>query len=97
MNDDVDDAAIEALMLALVGARRDGASICPSEVARGLDRPDWRALMPQVRAVARVLALRGEVEVTQRGALLDAAGDWRGAIRIRRAGSALVDRRRRPT
>jgi hypothetical protein len=87
------DTAIEARMLALVGARREGGSICPSEVARALDANDWRRLMPRVREIARRLARSGEVEVTQRGTPLDAHAEWRGAVRIRRAAGTPVDSR----
>lgn len=38
--------------------------------------------MPQVREVARGLALQGRVVITQRGQHLDATLPWRGAIRI---------------
>ncbi len=83
MTDEPDPAAIEALLLALVRARRADASICPSEVARGLDDTHWRSLMPPVRDVARRLAQQGVIEVTQRGRVLDADEAWRGAIRLR--------------
>ncbi len=49
----------------------------------------WRELMTPVREAARVLARAGEVEITQKGAVVDPDGQWRGPIRIRatRAGS----------
>ncbi|MBK8976567.1 MAG: DUF3253 domain-containing protein [Planctomycetes bacterium] len=61
-------------------------SICPSQVARALqpDGAGWRALMPQVRAVAAWLATTGEIVVTQRGVEVDAVGA-RGPIRLRRS------------
>jgi DNA-binding FadR family transcriptional regulator len=45
--------------------------------------------MTPVREAARVLARAGEVEITQKGAVVDPDGQWRGPIRIRatRAGS----------
>ena len=63
-------------------ARRAG-SICPSEAARVVGGPQWRALMESTREAARLLARAGEVEITQRGGVLDPDGDWRGPIRIR--------------
>ena len=77
---------IEATVFALLAARRPGASICPSDVARALhaDAAAWRAAMPAVRAEARRLAAEGRLVVTQRGTVLDPAAPWRGAIRLRR-------------
>ena len=82
-----DDERIIATMLELLAATRDGSTICPSQVARKLERDerDWRALMPRVRDCARTLALAGRLEVTQRGVVLSPEGDWRGALRLRRA------------
>ena len=77
-------AAIETTTLALLAARRPGATICPSEVARALAPDDWRPLMPRVREVAGVLARAGRVAITQRGVALDPDAEPRGAIRIAR-------------
>ncbi|SHG69039.1 DUF3253 domain-containing protein [Geodermatophilus nigrescens] len=79
------DAALERAIGALLDARAPGATICPSEAARAVAPEDWRDLMPQAREVAGRLAARGEVEVTQRGAVVDVA-TARGPVRIRRAG-----------
>ena len=68
----------------LLAARRPGASICPSEVARAVGGPAWRALLPAVRAAAARLAARGQLEVTQRGQVVDVAGAV-GPVRLRRA------------
>src|SRR4051794_12318122 len=46
-------------------------------------RTDWRPLMEPTRAVARRLVANGEVEVLQRGAVVDPSS-VRGPIRIRR-------------
>lgn len=70
--------AIRELLATLSG------SICPSEAARAVDAEHWRDLMGPAREAARQLARAGEVEITQRGAVLDPDGDWRGPIRIRR-------------
>ncbi|MGN6620150.1 MAG: DUF3253 domain-containing protein [Sphingomonas sp.] len=55
----VDDAS--ASVLALLGEREPGATICPSEVARVIvanDETDWHIVMPLVmrRSIRRVLA-----------------------------------------
>ncbi len=77
------DAAIEHGIFDLLAARRPGATVCPSEVARALE-PDgarWRALMPQVRQVAQQLALQGRLRVTRGGVPVDAT-DAGGPIRL---------------
>ena len=79
------DPALERAIGALLDARTPGATICPSEAARAVDPEGWRDLVPQVRAVAGRLAARGEVEVTQRGEVVDVT-TARGPVRIRRAG-----------
>ncbi|MBT0565577.1 DUF3253 domain-containing protein [Williamsia sp. CHRR-6] len=83
-----DPQRLREQILALLDARRDGATICPSEVARAIAPAQWRRLMDAVRAVARELVEEGVVEITQRGHVVDPASA-RGPIRIRRV-------RRRP-
>ena len=61
-------------------------SICPSEAARAVGGADWRDVMEPAREAARRLARSGEVEITQRGIVLDPDGMWRGPIRVRRSG-----------
>lgn len=68
----------------LLARRGPGASICPSEAARAVSAQDWRGLMEPARSAARELARAGEVEITQRGVVLDPDGTWRGPVRIRR-------------
>ena len=60
-------------------------TICPSEAARAVGGQSWRDLMEPAREAARALARAGEVEITQRGAVLDPEGAFRGPIRIRSA------------
>ena len=72
--------ALEAEIRRRVTERGAGKTICPSEVARAL-ADDWRALMPQVRAVAARMAARGEIAVTQRGVAVDALSA-QGPIRL---------------
>ena len=68
----------------LVHARAEGATVCPSEVARALagDGP-WRALMPAVREAAAVLAKEGRLSVTRGGEEVDATSPG-GPIRLGR-------------
>lgn len=64
------------LDLALQRGRRK--SLCPSEVAKALEG-DWRALMPEVRAVAAAMP---EIVATQAGVEVDPV-TARGPIRLR--------------
>jgi uncharacterized protein DUF3253 len=59
------------------------STICPSEAARAVDPQGWRELMPAARAAAGRLAAAGQVEVTQRGEVVDVA-TARGPVRVRR-------------
>ncbi|MFN3822464.1 MAG: DUF3253 domain-containing protein [Pseudorhodobacter sp.] len=59
--------------------RRAPKTLCPSEVARALS-PDWRPLMPHVRAVAAGMA---EVEILQKGAPVPDPAACRGPVRLR--------------
>ena len=86
------DHALEQQVLALLDGRARGATICPSEVARaqavadGADRADeeaWRALMEPARRAARRLVASGDVEITQRGQVVDPS-TAKGPIRVRR-------------
>jgi hypothetical protein len=78
------DARIRATIDELLDARRDGATICPSEAARAL-RPDgdWRALMDDVRRVAADETAAGRLEVRQHGERVDPAAAT-GPIRLAR-------------
>ena len=78
------DRALERTIGTLLDQRRAGTTICPSEAARALEPDGWRELMPAARAAAGRLAAAGEVEVTQRGEVVDVA-TARGPVRIRRA------------
>ena len=70
-------------ILALLARRDQGKTICPSDAARALGGDDgFRPLMPLVREAAAQLVSRGELEVTQSGAVVDLA-TARGAIRLR--------------
>lgn len=77
------DGGLERVILDLLDQRAEGATICPSDAARAADPDDWRPLMDPVRAAASRLVEEGEVEITQRGQVVDLAS-VRGPIRIRR-------------
>jgi hypothetical protein len=77
-----DDRSLEQAITRLLDARTP-SSICPSDAARAVDPEGWRRLMPAARAAAGRLAAAGEVEVTQRGEVVD-VGTARGPVRIRR-------------
>jgi hypothetical protein len=78
-----DDLDLERRVLAMLDDRAPTSSICPSDVARAVAPDDWRPLMEPVRQAARRLVERGEVEITQRGAVVDPSA-VKGPIRIRR-------------
>jgi hypothetical protein len=80
----VPDTRIRETIAALLDARRDGATICPSDAARAL-RPDgdWRGLMDDVRRVAADETEAGRLEVRQKGQRVDARSA-RGPIRLAR-------------
>lgn len=80
-----DDARLEQTVLDLLARRKEGATICPSEVARAVaaDGQEWRDLMDPVRAAVGRLVDRDEVDVTQGGEVVDLA-TARGPIRVRR-------------
>lgn len=74
----------ERAILDLLARRDHGKTICPSDAARVLGGDaGFRPLMPLVRAAAAALVASGEIEVTQRGSVVDLA-TARGAIRLRR-------------
>jgi len=83
--EELDDEAVgqraEAATRALL-RKRDGSTICPSDVARVVGGESWRDRMDLVRQVAGRLRAQGVVVVTQRGAEVDL--DARGPVRIAR-------------
>ncbi len=78
------DARIRETIDGLLDARKDGATICPSDAARAL-RPDgdWRALMDDVRRVAADEVEAGRLEVRQRGERV-VPSEAKGPIRLAR-------------
>jgi hypothetical protein len=79
----VPDERLRATILRLARERGPAKTICPSDAARAVGGDDWRDLMDDARESARELARAGEVEITQRGTVLDPEATWRGPIRIR--------------
>jgi hypothetical protein len=78
------DTQLSEKILELLSARAAGATICPSEAARSVGGEEWRDLMEPARRAARRLVADGEVEITQRGTVVDPS-TAKGPIRIRRA------------
>lgn len=74
---------LRTAILDLAGQRGPDSSICPSDAARAVGDDNWRDLMDDARELARELAKSGDVQITQRGEVLDPDGTWRGPIRLR--------------
>ena len=78
----------------LLSTREFQKTICPSEVARALSSAeldalqahDWRATMDDVRGLVWEKREAGEVEVMQKGQVLDVQNlaDIKGPIRVRK-------------
>lgn len=80
---DVTEQRLRDTILRMARERGPSKSICPSDAARAVGGDDWRDLMDQARDAARDLAKAGDVEITQRGDVVDPDANWRGPIRIR--------------
>jgi hypothetical protein len=81
------DEALERAITALLARRGRGKTICPSDAALLVhdgDDDGWRDLMEPARRAARRLVAAGEVEITQRGRVVDPS-TAKGPIRIRSA------------
>jgi hypothetical protein len=76
---------LRSAVLALAAHRAPSRTICPSDAARAVGGGSWRAQMDSTRDVVRELTAGGDVEVLQKGEVIDAGQPWRGPIRIRRA------------
>lgn len=69
--------------LTIIAARAEGATVCPSEVARALamgrgTAEDWRASMPVVHDVVDELLTEGLVRISWKGrALTSRSGPYR--------------------
>ena len=58
---------VEAEILEMLGRRTEGATICPSEVARRLAPDAWRAEMSAVHCATDNLVSRGKISLSWRG------------------------------
>lgn len=72
---------IRAAILDCAIRRGVGKTFCPSEPARALG-PDWRALMPLVRATAAAMQDEGLIQASQSGRPVR-ADQARGPIRLK--------------
>ncbi|MEM9081516.1 MAG: DUF3253 domain-containing protein, partial [Verrucomicrobiota bacterium] len=80
------DGEIERVIGELLAERGRGKTICPSEAARMIwEGEEWRGRMEEVRMAARRMVNRGEVEILQKGRIVDASRA-KGAIRLRGKG-----------
>ena len=77
------DRQLEATITTLLDARARDATICPSEAARAVGDEEWRDLMEPARRAARRMVARGEIEITQKGSVVDPS-TAKGPIRLRR-------------
>ena len=79
------DRELGGAILGLLAGRAGGASICPSEAARAVAEGEdaWKELMEPARRAARRLVAAGEVEITQKGRVVDPS-TAKGPIRVRR-------------
>ena len=80
------DNDIAQAVMRQLSRRAADSSICPSEVARALQRDAaaWRALMPQVREVAAAMRDAGRLRITRGGVDVPRDELHRGAIRLAR-------------
>ncbi|MFC7673363.1 DUF3253 domain-containing protein [Mycolicibacterium sp. GCM10028919] len=74
---------LRSAILDMARERGPDKTICPSDAARAVGGEQWRDLMDDARDIARDLARSGDVEITQKGTVLDPDKPWRGPIRIR--------------
>jgi hypothetical protein len=74
---------LRSAILDMARERGPAKTICPSDAARAVGGEQWRDLMDDARDIARGLARKGDVEITQKGEVLDPDATWRGPIRIR--------------
>lgn len=80
---DATDLQLEASIAALLAARAQTATICPSDAAKAVGDAEWRDLMEPARRAARRMVARDELQITQGGAVVDPS-TAKGPIRLRR-------------
>jgi hypothetical protein len=78
------DEGLEAAIISLLEKRAKGATICPSEAARAFfGEEKWRDEMERTRCAARRLVEKGQIEILQKGKVVDSS-TAKGPIRLRR-------------
>jgi hypothetical protein len=77
------DRKLEEAIRSLLAARAATSTICPSDAARAVSPDAWRELMEPARRAARRMVDAGEVDITQKGSVVDPS-HVKGPIRIRR-------------
>lgn len=75
---------LEAEILAQVTARGADKSICPSEVAKKLEKeePAWRKLLKPIRTTATRMAQEDKISILRHGKPIDPNEPFRGVIRL---------------
>jgi Protein of unknown function (DUF3253)/Uncharacterized protein conserved in bacteria (DUF2256) len=76
------DTALEQAVLTLLASRQPGQTICPSEAARVVGGEEWEELMEPARRAGRRLVASGQLEITQKGRVVDPSS-FRGPVRFR--------------
>jgi hypothetical protein len=71
-------------ILKLAEERGTEKTFCPSDVARAVDKKNWRILLDQVRFVAGVLIHEGKIIATQAGKSVD-INQSKGPLRFRKS------------
>lgn len=78
------DRKIEENILGILNQRSNQATICPSEAARAIfPEGRWRDHMEQTRQAARRLVASGQIEILQKGMVVDPS-NAKGPIRLRK-------------
>ena len=77
------DLRLEESITTLLTARAQTATICPSDAAKAVGSEEWRDLIEPARRAARRMVSRGELQITQGGAVVDPS-TAKGPIRLRR-------------
>jgi hypothetical protein len=85
MPDGARDERISATTRALLRHRASTSTICPSDVARAVASPDWRAAMDAVRRVGAGMAAARELLVSRRGEPVEVPETARGPVRYGRS------------
>ena len=78
------DLQLEQTILDLLAQRSATATLCPSEAARAVfPGEQWRDHMEQTRQAARRLVAKGEIDILQKGQVVDPS-TAKGPIRLRK-------------